>query len=196
MYTCYSYTPARSRTNGQRIEIRGSACSSNIGNPWNALHLRQLYSIVRISFRWHSRSHCVELGKGLTCKACCSLESQHISSSSVSLDIREYLYSLQAEYVGHPSLHATPNAVFLIGGQLGFHRLHPDIKHTDDWVYKNAVTVTSTQEDADTLSYSSQGRCSKPWWGVKDRPWHRLVSSPSRTDSSETQAKWCYASSW
>ncbi|KAG8835981.1 hypothetical protein FRC17_010950 [Serendipita sp. 399] len=84
-------------------------------------------------------------------------------------DAQEYLLGeYQGEaYPGHPSLHATPDVVFLIGGQLGWHRLHADNQIEGTWGYRRAIHVPSTQEDKDELRYSSQGRCSKQWWGYK-----------------------------
>lgn len=86
-------------------------------------------------------------------------------------------------YAGHPSLHSTPSAIFLVGGLLGWHRLHPvqTMDTGDSWGYNRATQVKSPREDAEFLRYSSQGRCSKPWWNVK-RSWHRLVSYPSHGD--------------
>ncbi|KAG8855091.1 hypothetical protein FRB91_002659 [Serendipita sp. 411] len=85
-------------------------------------------------------------------------------------------------YPGHPSLHATPDAVFLVGGQLGWHRLHAKNSPNAVWKYEDASHVASSQEDKDALRFSSQGRCSKQWWGYRGRSWHRLLSCPTRSN--------------
>jgi hypothetical protein len=87
--------------------------------------------------------------------------------------------------IGHPSLHASPSAIFLLGGQLGFYSLYP---HSDNAAlvdFSHVRHVESTPEDMSRLQYSSQGRCSKAWWGVQGRPWHRLVSSPAPHEEGE-----------
>ncbi|PVG03331.1 hypothetical protein CPB86DRAFT_724023 [Serendipita vermifera] len=84
--------------------------------------------------------------------------------------------------IGHPSLHTSPSGIFLLGGQLGFHSLYAQSDNASFIDFSSIKHVGSTPEDMSRLQYSSQGRCSKAWWGVEGRPWHRLVSSPAPHD--------------
>jgi hypothetical protein len=91
----------------------------------------------------------------------------------------------QGTYAGHPALHVTPNSIILIGGQLGFHRIYAQRNAASEWDFSHVEHVTSSEEDAALLQFSSQGRCSRLWWGNTGRPWHRLVTSPHIRDDGE-----------
>jgi hypothetical protein len=87
-------------------------------------------------------------------------------------------------YVEHPSLYATPSCIFMIGGRAGFCRFHSCSDASSKWEYEHVDIIPSFEEDIALLRHSSQGRCSRPWWGVTGRPWHRLVTSPMSYESS------------
>jgi hypothetical protein len=87
-------------------------------------------------------------------------------------------------YVEHPSLYATPACIFMIGGRGGFCRFHSCNDASLKWEYEHVDIIPSSEEDMALLRHSSQGRCSRPWWGITGRPWHRLVTSPMSYESS------------
>lgn len=81
-------------------------------------------------------------------------------------------------YAGHPALHITPSSILLIGGRLGVHSIYAETDSESNKTFSRVQHVQSSPEDAKSLRFSSQGRCSRLWWGAS-RPWHRLLVSPS-----------------
>lgn len=73
----------------------------------------------------------------------------------------------------------------MIGGRVGFSRFHASLEDSSKWNYEKITAIASTERDVSLLRHSSQGRCSRPWWGTTGQPFHRLVTSPRSYDTGK-----------